>query len=467
MSKGFIQSISDINLSSTPPAGTALVGVDVDNLLKMKLADGSIVVVGSAGTMSLVVGATGSQGYQGPQGVQGDQGPAGSGGGGGSFSLPITTFLGSGTASYNQAGNFLGLGLTAAGQTWDTGSGGINIIGSIDATPFGGSPDTTFVGYLNPVGNAQATLQTSYKPTGDTEIQLGARSVSNDQAGINIKGYVGTASIEFNFSDGVNYTFPNTSPSMGQVLGVSGSSTQLDWVTSSAAGSQYQIQFNNGSGGFAANSNLYYNSAIGEFRAAVFLGSTGSGAQMGDIDGVGNKTIFVVDDTGQRIYGVINKTFKITNASNRSYLWLDKDSGVFQIGDCEGSVNGTKLMIDDTSKSITIDSRNSGQTYIGDVNSGGNGMMINVNDSTQSMKFCKGINGGRYLLLDVTNGIYQIGDVDWKKNNTHIGIDDNSGLTNIQTGTFSMNGTPGVSGTYSTGDSRVVTITNGIITNIS
>jgi len=159
-----------------------------------------------------------------------------SGGTTASATLPIITGLGNGiTASYNQGSNFLGLGVTGAGQVFDTGSGGFNVIASTDLTPYGLFKDTTVMGYVTADGSGiQSTVTAIHIDDDNSIVKMSAKGATYTSS---ISVYIGTTTsgVGFEFENGA-YTFPTTDPSPGEVLGYE-STHRLGWVSGGVTGS--------------------------------------------------------------------------------------------------------------------------------------------------------------------------------------------------------------------------------------
>lgn len=312
------------------------------------------------------------------------------------------TLTGGIDTSYSLSNNFLGFGLTGAGQIFDTGTGGFNLLASVDITAFGGSPDVTFTGYTTfgpgPVANGQYT----YNATTDTAISaISAASATSKSAQIKVKATALLESIEFMFDTG-NYKFPTTSPSSGQVMGYS-SANRLGFITPGitiggaiSGSTANRVLFANGSNNVAQSANFTFDTSTNAFAvgsgntltvdstngvvattassvtalsAATSYGTafkvfTGGGmgqlVQMGDVSQTNNLTLFSVSDAASRqITGILDGEFAVyraTGTSAKALLVKTDNLGTGQLlvelGDINGVVNSTKFSLDDSAKTI-------------------------------------------------------------------------------------------------------------------
>lgn len=322
---------------------------------------------------------------------------------GGSFSLPITTNLAGGiVATYDQSDNFLGFGLTGAGQYFDTGSVGYNLLASVDTTAFGGTPNTTFTGYTSFGPGPSANAQYRYNATTDlAAIELKTTSSTAKSAQINVESNATTTMVELEFDTG-SYKFPTTSPTSGQVMGYA-SANQLGWVASGltvgnaiSSSTANRVLFADGSNNLAQSTNFTFNTSTNEFAvgsgntltvdptngvvattassvtafsAATSYGTafkvfTGGGmgqlVQMGDVSQTNNLTLFSVSDAASRqITGILDGEFAVyraTGTSAKALLVKTDNLGTGQLlvelGDINGVVNSTKLSLNDSAKTI-------------------------------------------------------------------------------------------------------------------
>lgn len=112
---------------------------------------------------------------------------------------------------------------------------------------------------------------------------------------------------------------------------------------------------------------------------------------------------------------------------------------------------------------------------LGDFHTSGSGTYLVINDNRGRIELHGGVGGsiegfskygGSTILFAVnSNGNVSIGDAAGNVNGTSILVQDSASTVVVSTGTFSMNGSNGVSGTFTTPTS--ITVVNGIITAIS
>lgn len=142
--------------------------------------------------------------------------------------------------------------------------------------------------------------------------------------------------IKFNNS----YSFPFTDGTSGQALVTDGSGNlSFSTLTAGAAGSNTEVQFND-SGVLGADSGFTFNKSNGSFKA-------GSSGQYIYLDNSANDFIFRNDADEPK--------FKVLfGGTQAQFLNLDRENGVYQIGDIDNVDNGTKISIDDVNQLITI-----------------------------------------------------------------------------------------------------------------
>lgn len=332
--------------------------------------------------------------------------------GGGSLALPITTVLSSGTATYDQTNNFLGLGLSGAGQTFDTGTGGINILASIDTSPFGGSADTTFVGYLNPGGpGANANGQFGYDSVLDEAvIDLNTQNIAGNSARITLFSNATNGNITFSYGGGNSYNFPNTSPSSGEVIGYV-SANQLGWVTPTGGltigdpitgGTANRVLYENSTNTLQESGDFQFDDSGGKLTVSfagsnhLYINPTSSQYYMGDGGGTGNTTLIEVLDGIPVIRNWVNGSF-LVQRPNAGPSLIDGNTSTFNLylGDVGGNANKTVIEILDSAQWINISAYSSGSgtgiIKIGDNNNNGNSTMFEIDDSSERIAFSKRI----------------------------------------------------------------------------
>lgn len=388
---------------------------------------------------------------------------------GGGFSLPITTVLTSGTATYDQTNNFLGLGIPGAGQIFDTGSGGINIIASIDTTAFGGQKDFTIIGYFNPFlpGNANANfIYDSVLGEASTSLQS-EDATGNFSAGINIDADSTSSRIQFSYNGTGTYTFPSTNPTLGTVLGYVGPNL-LGWVTPAGGGiaigdavssaTAGSVLFIDGSGNLAQDANQFVYTAGGDFAVRHsgldYLRVNYSTADygIGDIQSGGNKTNLRIYDSASSIYAYASAGFFV-NEPTTGYVAFkaDPSARVTIIGDVNSSFNKTRISVNDTSGDIDISTYGSGSIIkIGDTGSYGNDTLFQSDDfakqtfvqtgGTFAVQTPAGAAGFRTTLTAGTgNFVVEVGDVNGVGTSVLLTVDETNTriIANTRDGAFS------------------------------
>ena len=245
-------------------------------------------------------------------------------GGSASATLPIVTNLGTGTASYNQGNNFLGLGLTYSGQIFDTGSGGYNVIVSVDGTAADDAKDLNLFGYFEPNGDS-ANVSTRY----DSEksiVNIESTSLTFS-AGITVGASTTHSStfVKFSFSGVTNsfYYFPSSNPNPGEVLGYDGAN-QLGWVSPSGSTTSY----------------LPLEGGTMDPNASIYFGNGGQNISKGSFDnGLGGSK-------GISLNCAINYELNwqaghLSNYYNSGYVPIIFDSNIHVNGQSEISMGST------------------------------------------------------------------------------------------------------------------------------
>ena len=278
---------------------------------------------------------------------------------------------------YEQTNNFLGLGIPGAGQVWDSGTGGVSLLATMDATTFGGSKNSTYVGYLTTGGSgANANLFTFYDDANDqSQASLFTSNLSGNQAGIEINAKTGGTNVQFKFG-GLNfYRFPSVAPSSGQFLGYTGAN-QLGWVTPSGGGggsmsigstiggsATDEVLYTDSLGLLNQSSNFTFDGNLNVFKAGTSFGTAiksnngggmGNLVELGDVLGTKNKTKFGLYDGTHSIIGALDGDFKITNSAGTRWFDADTVNNVITLGDVSGAANKTKLKIDDINKQFWV-----------------------------------------------------------------------------------------------------------------
>lgn len=190
------------------------------------------------------------------------------------------------------------------------------------------------------------------------------------------------------------------------------------------------------------------------FRTLDFAAPLGV-ARFGDIDSLGNGTIFTVDDSSQNFTANTSGSFFITNTgSGHQVLFANTTNLQVFLGDVNGTVHSTTLKINDNAKTIigNVDTsflvqNNAGRQFIwadiannvvyaGDVNGTGNGTVAIINDAAHD--FRAQANGHFYVQnqaghpsIDVSSAIKHvtIGDTDLSGNLNYFSVDDSNNDT--------------------------------------
>jgi len=372
-----------------------------------------------------------------------------------------TTLPGSIDVKYEQTDDFLGLGIPAAGQTWDAGTGGVSLIATIDGTLTGGFKNQTHVGYLTLGGpGATANMMAFYDDINDeSSVTLDTSNLNGDGASIEISAKSSGSNIRFLFNGSNTYTFPTTNPSSGEVLGYTGAN-QLGWVAGSDlviggainGSASNQVLFTNTSGILSQSSGFNFDDATKAFSVGDLLVSA-------------NGTIFSLDDSTGDIQARTNEAFNVYAVANSSpYLSVDIANSTYLFG-ALGNGNETHLSINDNNGRVflgthpfgnpnasylNIDPLNVatslvmpfGYTGIGAPGIG-NGTSISIDDYANKSIYLNadqvrvvGNNQTRIsLILDNINDLYILGDGNNVVNSTAIKVDDVAKVVTAVAGT--------------------------------
>jgi hypothetical protein len=220
---------------------------------------------------------------------------------------------------------------------------------------------------------------------------------------------------------------------------------------------------------------------------------------------------------------VIGSAFEVAGTSGtRLMLSADSANQIYQLGDLSVAANGTLISVEPSNQRVVVGLASGNRVadfgttnfnvQLGDIDSVGNDTILNVFDNLQrinanvgginnvlfldgtSKNYSLGDPGSDFLLIDglgfqtkiVTNGTttlfldlisgqYSIGDFDGSGNGTLLTLDDGTSIAriaatnglNLAGSAYSINGTPGDSGSFTAQSGETVTVTGGIITAIT
>jgi hypothetical protein len=125
------------------------------------------------------------------------------------------------------------------------------------------------------------------------------------------------------------------------------------------------------------------------------------------------------------------------------YLTLDQLSGSYQLGDIDTTLNGNKLFVDDTNNQMgfkqgadwylrIINTGISKDYELGDISASNNGFRLLVDDTNSVIEFLS--TAGSFFELDIIPGIYKMGDLSGLNNHGRIILDDGSKSFEYQSG---------------------------------
>lgn len=121
------------------------------------------------------------------------------------------------------------------------------------------------------------------------------------------------------------------------------------------------IGFGNASNNLSSNSNFYYNPTINQCN--IGFGNGGlyidSNVQYFTLGNSGQLSLLTVDAGNGDITNSISDAFIINNLTNgRNYLTVDLSNNTYNFGDLSNGINSSKIIIDDTLKTISLLSDN-------------------------------------------------------------------------------------------------------------
>lgn len=360
---------------------------------------------------------------------------------------------------YVQDNDIFGFGINGVANIYSDDNFATYFIGTFagDFTSTGGESNLMIVGYQSITGGAVANTTYSYDTVGNiSDVRIDASTLTT-QAQINLTAStaLGTEDIEFNFGGGKRYSFPITSPGVGEVIGYT-APNQLGWVTPGG------ITINDTVGASTADSVLYVNSTnklqnslnftyedtIGRFRVN-YLGAVrlnidpaNNVYSMGATTGSGNKTQMVIDDqVGSKAISMFaGREFNVYNDSSPGeryfYVGTASTQRGFTGGDVDGVYNSTYIQAYDTGKVINL--QNTGLTKIGDMAGliNGTGMQFDdfssqvfiQTDGDFGVQTVVGQRGMEVNFAGGTDFTFQAGDVNGITNGTKVAITDSAQL---------------------------------------
>jgi len=143
----------------------------------------------------------------------------------------------------------------------------------------------------------------------------------------------------------------------------------------------------------------------------LIIDPAGTDYRFGDIDGQNNNSYLWINDSAPEISALIY---------GNAMLYLSGPENT--LGDRDNYANGTVLIIDDINSTIEFNAggvvgnsflefNNTSTTYTyGDIDQIDNGCTVDLNDSQRQFVFQR--LGSKYLNLDITNALFQLGDID-------------------------------------------------------
>lgn len=168
---------------------------------------------------------------------------------------------------------------------------------------------------------------------------------------------------------------------------------------SNTAGFQNSVGIGSGVNNTAANQFLA-DSPIGPFTDITFNSTTGV-FQAGDINGVGDNTVFKVQDNFEQIVAQANQSFRVIRAAGgAAAIYAIPSQFKVTLGDVDSAINHTRFVVDDSNTLI--------QGY------------------TNQFEIRNLTGAGRFLNINPNANVYSIGDEDATNNGSSIEINDNT-----------------------------------------
>lgn len=323
-----------------------------------------------------------------------------------------------------QGENALGFGVKGTWNAWqDTSTNVSSAVGAGDLTSFGQGPGSSAMISLNTATMDRAIITTQYN-SGGTSFEAGNKVVNG--------------TIENNFSQNkLGNTITWNADTTGTVVTKLEQSQDILGFGASLSGSA--LTWKDSSTQVSGLVGAIDGSAVGLFPGSVIMSTTNaltnaSATITTSYDIVGSQSTLIAN---------------VGNGTGDTGFEFDATRGIIRFRD-----TSVESSFEVRTSSVITRYTSDGVTEYQTVLSDGT---FTLQNSTSN----------QYMSIDLESGVYEIGDLDASGNDTKLIINDISNIIEFKTGTFSMNSLPGINATYSTGDGRVVTVTNGIITGLN
>ena len=191
-----------------------------------------------------------------------------------------------------------------------------------------------------------------------------------------------------------------------------------------------------------SNGSVLSEDGLGNLYWSTWLNAVTGSASMGDINGIANKTTFLINDTvTPYIRACVDGDFNIVYPSNfHSVFRANPTNRSVTLGDVDSTDNRTKLTVDD--------------------------VIAEIKSYTPYFTIRNVSSGNMWTRINTSSGVADVGDVGNNYNGTLLTVNDSLNYVNIKTGTFSMNNLAGINGSFIIPSVGTMTVTNGIITSI-
>lgn len=200
-----------------------------------------------------------------------------------------------------------------------------------------------------------------------------------------------------------------------------------------------------------ANSVFLIQDGVGNDR--FLIDNVSDIVRLGDLDSTNNALQLNIDDAG--LFAEIGLGLQTSPA-----LYLDFAGQEYTLGDYFGTGNGNGIDIRDVTGFQRVN--------IGDIGFANNRNLFTVDDLLRRYQMKQG-NQQLVFNADITNSLYELGDIAGIVNGTFLSIDDATGVFSLKNSTnnssIKINGIAGFTGTVSPVNS--ITVVGGIVTAVS
>ncbi len=366
------------------------------------------------------------------------------------------------SARIQQSSSVLGIGIKGTAFLYSDNNYVSSFTGIVagDFTAVGGEANAMLIGYQAFSGGTSATITPTYDAGSDTStIGVSTKNSTGKEARVGVQANPTGGNISFNFGGSNNYYFPDTEPTIGTVLGYTGSH-QLGWVSAGGGGGVTignpitggtgdRILFEDASNNLRESNNLIFVDTTGYFDVSFagsthFLSNPSSGQYYMGTNG-GNKTLIQILDGGtNEISNSVNGQFYVQQTNGPRLIDGNTNTFNLYLGDVGHNANTTSIELLDSAAQIHLVAHStgigsSGLIEIGDRNNDGNSTKFSLNDFARQVFVqtngdfgVQNFSGQRAIDVDFSSGFYfAAGDANAVANGTKLTVNDSTSLVTI------------------------------------